>query len=960
MKFYEDLTQIQINRLPQRSYYIPENDGAFTSLNGDWNFKYYDSDFKEEEIINDWDVIKVPSCWQILGYENPNYTNAKYPYPCDPPYLPDENPLGVYMRNFTINDISKKHYIVFEGVSSHVQVYVNDNFVGYSQGSRLQAEFDITPYVIKGENKLVCKVNKWCTGSYLEDQDCFRFHGIYRDVYILSRPNGHIVDINLTTEGNDILIKFEGKAKVTLYDNGKELSSTFMENVGKFTVDNPTLWNAEKPYLYTLKFEYEGEVITQKIGFVKYTIDTESAFCVNGVRVKLKGVNHHDTSAVNGWYMTDEEMLYDLKQMKKLNINCIRTSHYPPHPKFVNWCDEMGFYVMLEADLETHGFYYRQRTTGYDVISNANEWIGNLPEWLPSFMDRIVRTYNRDKNHTSIFSWSTGNESGHCLNHVEMINYLRKVDTKRLVHCEEASRHSDFVPEFYNRPDLYSRMYYPLQKVEEYAENPEKTLPMFLCEYCHAMGNGPGDIVDYWKLFYKYPKLIGGCIWEWADHTVLVDGVAKYGGDFDEATHDHNFCADGIVMHDRSFKAGSYFAKYAYQYVRFELENDTLKITNLFDFTNLNEYTIKYEINVDGKTISENALTLDLEPKASTEIKVDGVNECELGAYLNCYMLDASGEEVAKEQFSLDAKVVAEEKPEVKTVIEETKNDFIIKGDNFSYTISKQLGTLTSIIKDGKELLADKMIMSVMRAPIDNERHIKSWWYLYNGNQPLNTWYVDNGNNYVAEGFDQVRNKCYSCVLNKNVITVYGALSCIGKKPFFKYLLSFEITKYGELKVILSGDIRENVMWLPRLGFELKTIYDNDKFTYFGRGPLENYCDMKNQAIIGLYSSDADSEYVNYIMPQEHGNHLDTKLLKLEKGITISSNSSFEFNVSHLSAYNLMTAQHTDEIVKTDYTTVRIDYKSSGVGSHSCGPALNEKYRFSDKKIENFEFTIKA
>ena len=636
MRFYEDLTKIQINRLPQRAYYIPENNGAFTSLNGEWNFKYYDADFKEEANITDWDVIKVPSCWQILGYEKPYYTNAKYPFPCDPPYLPDENPLGVYMRTFEIDNINNKNYIVFEGVSSNVQVFVNDEFVGYSQGSRLQAEFDISKFVKKGSNKLVCKVHKWCTGSYLEDQDCFRFHGIFRDVYLLSRPHGHIVDISLTTEGNEILINFEGKANITLIDNGKELSTIYAEKEAKFAVENPTLWNAEKPYLYILKFEYNGEVITQKIGFVKYTLDSESAFCVNGVRVKLKGVNHHDTSATNGWYMTDEEMLYDLKQMKKLNINCIRTSHYPPHPKFVNWCDEMGFYVMLEADLETHGFFYRHRTPGYDVIVNANEWIGNLPEWLPSFMDRVVRTYNRDKNHTSIFSWSTGNESGHCLNHLELISYLRKTDPKRLVHNEEACRHSDFVPEFYDRADMYSRMYYALDKVQAYAEDKTKTLPLFLCEYCHAMGNGPGDIVDYWDLFYKYPKLIGGCIWEWADHTVLVDGVAKYGGDFGEPTHDSNFCSDGLVLHDRSFKAGSYFAKYAYQYVRFTLDNNKLNVTNLFDFTNLNEYKIKYEIAVDGKVVKENIVTLDLEPKATTQIFIDGVDKCKMGAYLNC------------------------------------------------------------------------------------------------------------------------------------------------------------------------------------------------------------------------------------------------------------------------------------------------------------------------------------
>jgi len=441
MRFYENLEHIKENRMPQRAYYIPENEGAYTLLNGIWNFKYYEADFLEEKDIEKWESTEVPSCWQLKGFGNPNYSDTAYPYPVDAPFVPDENPLGIYMREFEIKNADNRHYIVFEGVSSNLQLFINGKYVGYTQGSHLQAEFDITDFVNEGKNTVLAKVRKWCSGSYLEDQDFFRFNGIFRDVYVLSRPEGHIRDINIKAKKGKISVDFEGKAKLSLIDKGAVLHCVESDGSAEFTVEDYKEWNAEKPYLYDIVFEYNGEVIRQKIGFVEYTVNEESAFCVNGVPVKLKGVDHHDTHPEKGWYMSDEDFLNDLKLMKKLNINTIRTSHYPPAPKFLNMCDEMGFYVMLETDLETHGFVRRiPKAPGYDMIEGADIWPGNLPEWKESFMDRMERAYNRDKNHASIFSWSTGNESGHCPNHYEMIKYIRKVDPDRLVHCEDASR----------------------------------------------------------------------------------------------------------------------------------------------------------------------------------------------------------------------------------------------------------------------------------------------------------------------------------------------------------------------------------------------------------------------------------------------------------------------------------------------------------------------------------------
>ena len=872
----------------------------------------------------------------------------------DPPYVPDENPMGVYMRKFEIKDETKKHYIVFEGVSSNVSLYINGAYVGYSQGNHLQAEFDISAFVKKGENEILAKVHKWCSGSYLEDQDFFRFNGIFRDVYLLSRPEGHLADIDIRTEDSDIYAKFCGTAEVSLFDGETLIEKKSATDSVCFSVENPVLWNAENPYLYTLVFEAAGEKITQKIGFVSYRINEEGAFCVNGVPVKLKGVNHHDTHPENGWCMTEEELRRDLCLMKELNINTIRTSHYPPHPKFLEMCDEMGFYVMLETDLETHGFNCRrpiapnvpgQPNMGYDMVECPDEWVGNDPAWEESYLERMQRAYERDKNHACIFSWSTGNESGHCEHHYSMIKYLRQTDTRRLVHCEDASRSSYFYPEFYNRPDLYSRMYTTPAELAEYAKDESKPLPYFLCEYSHAMGNGPGDLADYWEVIYSHPKLIGGCIWEWADHTVLVDGVAKYGGDFKELTNDGNFCSDGLVFHDRSFKAGSLCAKAVYAPFRCVLEGNKLTVTNLYDFTNLNQFSFRCDTVVDGVTVATVTKVLDVAPKESIVLHPHAVKNCRLGAYINCYLLDAEGKEIASTQCKIHAETVPMIKESAPAAITETEDAFIASGEGFAYTISKTLGKLVSIKKNGKELLVAPTELTVMRAPTDNERRIKQRWY-------------KDADSYYAEGFDRLFHKCYECSLEDGVISVEESISAISRIPFFRYETRYAFFADGRCEISLVGTVREECIWLPRLGFEFSLANDDDAFRYYGRGEKENYCDMKQHAKVGLYESTADNEYVPYIMPQEHGNHTDTKYLYMKKsGLCFESESDFEFAVTHLDALMLMRAKHTDEIVPAGKTIARIDYMGSGIGSNSCGPALDEKYRLNNKEI-SFGFTI--
>ncbi len=951
MKKYENLNCISENRESQRAYYIPKN--GCTKLNGLWDFKFYECDFEEAYVEKEWHKIDVPSCWQLRGYENPNYANVAYPHPYDPPYVPDNNPMGIYRRAFEIQNIDRDTYIVFEGVSSCLELFINDKYVGYSQGSHLQAEFDITNYVKKGANTVTAKVRKWCSGSYLEDQDFFRLNGIFRDVYLLSRPKGHIKDIKITTDDNVIGIVFEGRAQISLIDaEGHLLGKTYAENKAQFTVENPVRWNAEKPYLYELLFEYEGEIISQKVGFVSYAIGENYEFLVNGTEVKLKGVNHHDTHPVNGWSMTDEELKNDLLLMKKLNINTIRTSHYPPTPVFLDICDELGFYVVLETDLETHGVGNREAgRCSYDCINNL-EWPCANPLWKHVFVERMERAYQRDKNHCSIFSWSTGNESGHGDNHIAMIDYIRANDKKRLVHCEDACRAAE-MSDFYGtdtthyaeRTDVYSMMYESIEAIKQKAENPNFKYPYFLCEYSHAMGNGPGDVCDYWELIYSHKKLIGGCVWEWADHTVIENGVPKYGGDFEgELTNDGNFCADGMVSHDRSLKAGSLEVKAAYQYMDCELSGDEIVVLNRYDFTNLSEYEFKYQIKVDGEKTEEKTLILDVEPKQTAKIKITLPKECILGAYVHCYLYDKLGYCVAGKQ--LEIPVLPHKKNMDSGAAKTTEDDnfIVFEGDGFSYTFSKHLGTFVSLVKNGEEQLKAPIRITSMRAPIDNERKVKQKWYWYDALQ--------------GENLDRQFDKVYECALCGAEVAVKGSLAGVSRTPYFIYTVKYTVMSDGTIKVALDGNVKDKCTWLPRLGFEIKTNYEKSDFRYYGMGPYENYCDMYHASMVDWYESSADSEYVNYIMPQEHGNHIKTKVLAIKNGLSFEAAENMEFNVSHYTSEMLMQVTHQDELTKADCTNIRIDYKNSGVGSNSCGPELLEKYRLSEKEI-HFEFFIK-
>ena len=943
MRAYERLDNISENREPQRAYYIPydslekalkgekRESKFYRLLNGDWNFKYFESEYDVPDEITEWDSIPVPSCWQLHGYDQIGYTNVNYPIPVDPPYVPDVNPCGIYRTSFEIADewVPRKTYIVFEGVSSCVFLYVNGTYVGYSQGSHLQAEFDISAYVKAGKNELTAKVLKWCSGTYLEDQDFFRFSGIFRDVYLLSREENHIKDIKVSADCKAINVSCDN---YEIYDADHNLAN----------LNNPILWNAENPYLYTVVVKGTTEYIPIKVGMREIKISDKLELLINGVSVKLKGVNHHDTNAYRGYVMSEEELKTDLLKMKELNINTVRMSHYPPTPEFLTMCDEMGFYVIDETDLETHGFVSRNTGYRWDDKAVPEEWIHSMPEWEHSYVERAMRMYERDKNHPSIIMWSTGNESGHGVNHKKMVEWLRKKDSTRLIHCEDATRQG-----YHGVSDVASLMYVGMEELEEkYINNPELPYPVFLCEFSHAMGNGPGDVYDYVELMYRHPKFIGGCIWEWADHTVIKDGVPMYGGDFGELTHDGNFCCDGLVFYDRQFKAGSYNTKYSYQYFGSEYKDGKLYLTNYYDFTNLNKYEFRFEKSVDGIVTETVTKRIDINPHETVEIEIPFQldDPCKMGVYLNIYQLDDGYERGFVQHEIKNSKL----NPELGNPVDLSENEKYIyaKTKAGEYTVSKITGNICSIVKKGDELLSQPVQLTAWRAPTDNDRKIKYNWGLFQ-------------DNLSGINLNRLFSKVYSCEMNGNEISVTGSLAGVSRIPFFYHKTTYRFFENG-VQMVLDGEFNEkiNCPFFPRLGYEFTLNQENDSFTYFGMGDMENYCDMCHHAKMGLYQSNAKGEYVNYIMPQEHGNHCRTKMLTMDCGIQFIADSEFECNVSEYTSEALTKAEHINELQKNNKTNVRIDYKVSGIGSNSCGPQLLEKYRLTKGKVE-FSFYLK-
>ena len=932
MRIYENPSKTSENRLPQRAYYIPSGRSEYRLLNGIWRFRYFASESDVPETIDAWDTIPVPSCWQTEGYDTPNYTNTNYPYPYDPPYVPDENPCGIYEREFVLEELWGRVYLVLEGVSSCAFVQLNGQSVGFTQGSHLQAEFDLTEYVRRGTNLLRIKVLKWCCGSYLEDQDFLRMNGIFRDCYLLQRPQGHLRDVQVRSQGNTILAGTDAPADISVLDREGNCLGTAHGTQASFAVEQPVFWNAEKPYLYTVRFEREGEVIWQNIGLRTITVSEKRELLINGVPVKLHGVNHHDTNPARGWCQSAAELRADLLLMKKLNINCVRTSHYPPSPVFLELCDELGFYVVLETDIETHGAILRFPNAPYVFDTDSGDWPCTKPEWKAEFLERMQRAVLRDRNHCSIIFWSTGNESGYGDNQRAMLRWLKTLDDGRLRHCEDASNAGD-----QENVDMVSHMYTSIPDLLKMAHDPQITLPIFLCEYSHAMGNGPGDVWDYCEAFDSLPNLIGGCVWEWADHTIVQNGVQKYGGDFPgELTNDGNFCCDGMVFSDRSLRSGSLEVKAAYQPMRTAYERGVLRVTNRFDFTDFSECELQYAVEADGEPILQNSLRLSLAPHETAELPIRfDLPVYRYGLFLTC-KLRKDGEQLAMTQHELG--VVAQPfVPAGSAAVQEQGSEIVFSGEGFRYVFSKRYGTFTSMRLDGAERLAAPVRLTAWRAPTDNDKKIRDSWGSYD--------------NFSGERLDRQQQKVYSCTLSDGRIRLEGALAGVSRAPYLRYTLECAVGAAGEISIRLQGNVRENAPYLPRLGFEFTLEGENLPFRYFGCGPTESYCDERHAGSVNFYESCAHDEYVPYVRPQEHGNHTDVRLLEIA-GLRFESGAPFECCVSQYATEAVERAAHTDELISDGKTHLRVDYRVSGVGSASCGPELAEKYRLNEKRIE--------
>jgi beta-galactosidase len=966
-----------------------EESEFYQLLNGEWKFSWYDrydkapeNFFEKDYDVSGWDNIKVPISWQMCGYDIPQYLINKYPFPVDPPYVPTENPAGLYVLEFDISQAwnDKEIYITFEGVDSCFFIWINGKYVGYSQGSHMPSKFNITDFVCKGKNKIAVKVLKWCDGSYLEDQDCFRLSGIFRDVYLLARDKNHLEDSFISSELDDkykdaiVSLKFvfnnnlSDDAELRIFDpkgiciEQKVFSKGKKEYEFHISINDAEKWTAETPNIYTAIVKNETEFISLEFGIRRIELGENSELLINGVEVNLKGVNRHDSHPDFGHYTPLDHMIEDLMIMKRYNINTIRTSHYPNAPEFLQLCDKYGFYIVDEADLETHGMM---------LIDNEG-CLTNNPEWTEAYLDRMQRMVERDKNHPCIIMWSLGNESYIGANHVAMSDWTKCRDNSRLIHYEGTTlgRYED---EFDDDAcvDVVSRMYPPLQWCEDYCNSKKDSRPLFMCEYSHAKGVGPGDLKDYWDLVYKYPNFIGGCVWEWCDlalHQKTKNGkdFFAYGGYFGDIPNNGHFCCDGLNFPDRKPHTGLLEYKKVIQPVRVEavdLKNGTIKIKNLYDFSNFSSLEIKWVIERDGKIVLQGREEkLEIEPHKTAEIKFEyDIPESDSAEYyLNISFVqkydtdwEAAGYEVAFEQFKLPVELIVPVCEKLISILNVTESEdkIIIIGENFEYIFDSSEGIFESIKLDGVQMIAALPKFSIWRGPIDNDRKIKDAWR--------------------AAGLDTAFTRVYSCkIKGKSDTSIKISISCAhgGKsaEPAFKAEVIYTVYGTGEVEVDIKADVLEKLIHVPRFGMEFCLPEGNEMIQYFGMGPQENYIDMCQSAKMGLYSSTVDEQYHPYIMPQETGNHTNVKWAYVYeasgRGIMFKSHESsvgsMNFSALHYTPEDLDKATQIIELDRRPETIVHIDYKQTGIGSGACGHPLSKKYEFNEKHID-FTFSFK-
>ena len=1002
-RYYENLNVLHENTMPARAYYIPaskrmdnlvehrEESDRMQLLNGTWKFQYFtsiynikDSFFEKNYDTENFDEIQVPSVWQMAGYDTHQYTNIRYPFPFDPPYVPQDIPCGAYVHNFEYSRDEKasKAFLNFEGVDSCFYVWINGSYVGYSQVSHMTSEFDVTDVLQDGTNTVAVLVMKWCDGSYLEDQDKFRMSGIFRDVYILKRPEQAISDYHIKSKIEDILAKVEldvkfyspTNVKISIEDkNGAvvALGSIDEEGTAVLEIASPELWNTENPYLYKLILETENEVIVDHIALRKVEIKDQVIY-LNGQKIKFRGVNRHDSDPVTGFTISLEQITTDLTLMKQHNFNAIRSSHYPNAPFFYEMCDKYGFMVIDEADIEAHGPFmiYRKEDTDYNRFKRWNEKIADDPVWEEAIVDRVKLMVERDKNRFCIVMWSMGNESAYGCNFEKALEWTKNFDPDRITQYESA-RYRNYDETYdYSNLDVYSRMYPALSEIQEYLDK-DGSKPFLLVEYCHSMGNGPGDFEDYFQMIQDNDKMCGGFVWEWCDHAI-AHGTAEngktiyaYGGDHGEEIHDGNFCMDGLVYPDRTVHTGLLEYKNVYRPVRvvsYDKESGELVLHNYMDFDDLKDYVkISYELTQDGLVISKDILSeFSVVPhgegKTNLKISVPENGKCylkliyhlkkELPLLDEDHILGFDEIEVSKD----DAKCKLAEKWMQKTAVDselqvnENDTQIHIKGREFAYTIDRRTALFTEMKFAGREYLNHPMELNIWRAPTDNDMYIKAEWKKAHYDKAYTRAYTTE----VVQGKHGVKIVSHASVVAETVqkildVTITWKIDASGKID-----ADIEATKDGEFPD------------LPRFGVRMFLDKKLSDARYFGMGPQESYRDKHQAASHGLYRANVRDLHEDYIRPQENGSHYDCGYVELNNsryGIVASAEKAFSFNASYYTQEELEKKTHNYELAESDSVVLCVDYALNGIGSNSCGPVVLDQYRFNDV-LFRFRFTL--
>ena len=1002
-RYYENLSVLHENTMPARAYYIPaskrmdnlvehrEESDRMQLLNGTWKFQYFnsiydiqDSFFEKNYDTENFDEIQVPSVWQMAGYDTHQYTNIRYPFPFDPPYVPQDIPCGAYVHTFEYSrdENAPKSFLNFEGVDSCFYVWINGSYIGYSQVSHMTSEFDVTDVLQDGKNTVAVLVMKWCDGSYLEDQDKFRMSGIFRDVYILKRPKQAISDYHIKTRIEDMLAKVEIEmkfysplnVKISIEDrNGAvvALGSIAEEGTAVLEIASPELWNTENPYLYKLILETENEVIVDHIALRKIEIKDQVIY-LNGQKIKFRGVNRHDSDPVTGFTISLEQLTTDLTLMKQHNFNAIRSSHYPNAPFFYEMCDKYGFMVIDEADIEAHGPFmiYRKEDTDYNRFKRWNEKIADDPVWEEAIVDRVKLMVERDKNRFCIVMWSMGNESAYGCNFEKALEWTKNFDPDRITQYESA-RYRNYDETYdYSNLDVYSRMYPALSEIQEYLDK-DGSKPFLLVEYCHSMGNGPGDFEDYFQMIQDNDKMCGGFVWEWCDHAI-AHGTAEngktiyaYGGDHGEEIHDGNFCMDGLVYPDRTVHTGLLEYKNVYRPARvisYNKESGELVLHNYMDFDDLKDYVkISYELTQDGLVISKGILPeFSVAPhgegKTNLKINVPENGKCylkliyhlkkELPLLDEDHILGFDEIEVSKE----DTKCKLAEKWIPKTVVDselqvnENDTQIHIKGREFAYTIDKRTALFTEMKFAGREYLNHPMELNIWRAPTDNDMYIKSEWKKAHYDKAYTRAYTTE----VVQGKHGVKITSHASVVAETV------------QKILDVTITWKIEAAGKIDADIAVTKDDEFPDLPRFGVRMFLDKKLSAVRYFGMGPQESYCDKHQAASHGLYRADVGDLHEDYIRPQENGSHYDCEYVELNNsryGIVASAEKAFSFNASYYTQEELEKKTHNYELIESDSVVFCVDYALNGIGSNSCGPVVLDQYRFDDV-LFRFQFTL--